>query len=83
MTANMHMFPSESSKNDPSVQKARCESRARIWEMKAQTIRSEIRDYISFGLDEDGKQVEVMTKWAEDAERLAAYFKGKAEEIDG
>lgn len=83
MTIDMHMFPSESSKNDPSVIKARYESRARIWTMKAQSIRGEIRDYIAFDLDEDGKQVEVMTKWAEDAERLAAYFQRKADEICG
>ena len=79
----MHMFPCESTKTDPSVEKARCESRARIWQMKADSIRSDIRDYKSFELDPEGVQVEVMTKWAEDAERLAAYFKGKAEEIDG
>ena len=77
----MHMFPCESAKTDTSVMKARHETRARIWQMKAESIRSDIRDYQSFGLDPDGVQIEVMTKWAEDAERLAEHFKRKAEEI--
>ena len=79
----MHMFPAESAKNDPSVMKARYESSARIWTMRAQGIRGEIRDNIAFGLDTDGEQVKVLTRWASDAEHLAEYFKRKAEETDG
>ena len=79
----MHMFPCESEKTDASVMKARYESRSRIWQMKAESIRGDIRDYEAFDMDPEGVQIEVMTKWAEDAERLAEYFKRKAEEIDG
>lgn len=75
MSINQHI--------DLAVQRSRYEKRSNIWRMEALRLQDQIRTYIELDIDPDGEQVKVLTKWVEDAERLAEHYQRKAEAIDG
>lgn len=68
---------------NPAVLRSRYESRSRIWRMGAIRIKGQIRTYTECDIDPDGEQVKMLTKWAEDAERLADHYQRKADAING